>query len=86
MEISRYKILVADDNKPFLDSVVTALNTFRVLTATSIDITKKNLSNDLDLVLLDLVFDDNNPDDLQGMQLLKYIHENYPEQIGRAHV
>ncbi len=79
MEISRFKILVVDDSKPFLDSVVTALKTFQVQTASSIDEAKNALSNSIDLVLLDLVFDDNNPDDLQGMQLLKFIHENYPE-------
>ncbi len=79
MEISTYKILVADDNKLFLDSVVTALKTFHVVTASTVDLTNKNLSNDLDLVLLDLVFDDNHPDDLQGMHILKYIHEKYPE-------
>ena len=79
MESFQYKILVADDNKDFLDSVIAALKTFHVITASSIDSAKKYLSNNIDLVLLDLVFDDRSPDDLQGLKLLKHIHDNYPE-------
>lgn len=78
LETNQYKILVVDDNEAFLGSVSIALKTFEVITASSIDDAKDSLSHNLDLVLLDLVFNDENPDDLQGMLLLEYIHNNYP--------
>ncbi len=74
-----FKILVADDNQDFLESVKTVLREFRVLTCNSIIDANQKLSPDLDAVLLDLVFDDSQPEMLQGMDLLPQIHLLYPD-------
>lgn len=74
-----FKILVADDNQDFLESVKTVLHEFRVLTSNSIIDANQKLSPDLDAVLLDLVFDDSQPEKLQGMDFLPQIHNLYPD-------
>jgi len=74
-----FKILVADDNQDFLESVKTVLHEFRVLTSNSIIDANQKLSPDLDAVLLDLVFDDSRPEKLQGMDFLPQIHNLYPD-------
>jgi len=74
-----FKILVADDNQDFLESVKTVLREFGVLTSNSIKDANQKLSSDLDAVLLDLVFDDSQPEKLQGMDFLPQIHNLYPD-------
>jgi DNA-binding NtrC family response regulator len=73
-----FNILVVDDNESFLSSVRTVLKSFHVFTANTIDRARDSLSSDIDIVLLDLVFDDLRPDKLQGLELLEYIHLHYP--------
>ena len=74
----QFRLLVIDDNKSFLSSAIVALKHFSVDTASSISEAREKLTNEYDLFLLDLVFDDKDPDLLQGMEFLKYIHENFP--------
>jgi len=73
------KILVIDDNIKFIESVKTALKNFHIQFTTNLFDAKSKLTTDLDLVLLDLVFDDKYPDRLDGFEFLQYIHTHYPD-------
>ncbi|MDR3666066.1 MAG: sigma-54 dependent transcriptional regulator [Ignavibacteriaceae bacterium] len=73
-----FKILIIDDNESFLSSAKTVLKSFHVITSNSVMKARSVLSNDIDVVLLDLVFDESHPDELQGIQLLGFIKEHYP--------
>jgi len=75
----KYSILVVDDNERFIESVKAALKNFSVIPAYSTEEAKNGLNNNIDLVLLDLVFDDSNPDHLQGLEFLPYISNNFPD-------
>jgi DNA-binding NtrC family response regulator len=77
--MSCYKILVIDDNDDFLASVKTALKDFYIETSNSILNAHQKLSVELDAVLLDLVFDESNPEELQGIELLHYIKDTFPD-------
>jgi len=77
----KYNILVVDDNKQFVESINIALKNFHIIKAFSIEEAKNKINSEIDLVLLDLVFDENNPDYLQGLEFLPYIHKNFPDLI-----
>ena len=77
----KYNIFVVDDNKQFVESIKIALKNFHIITAFSIEEAKNKINSEIDLVLLDLVFDENNPDYLQGLELLPYIHKNFSDLI-----
>jgi DNA-binding NtrC family response regulator len=71
--------LVVDDNKEFVDSIKIALNRFNVISAYSIIEAKEKLNQDLDLILLDIVLDEKHPDDLQGLNFIPQIRQNYTD-------
>mgnify|MGYP006296210405 CR=1 FL=1 len=75
----KYKILVIDDNKLFVKSIQLALKEFDVIPAYSIEEGEEKLDDSIDLILLDLVFDEKAPDTLHGLELLPYIRNNYPD-------
>ena len=75
----RYNILVIDDNNDFSSSIKLILKDYNVKSVPSIEKAKEELSDDLDIILLDLVFDENKPDTMQGMELLPYIKQKYSE-------
>ncbi len=75
----KYNILIIDDDKRFANSVKTALQNFRTNCAYSISEARNKLNAKIDVVLLDLVFDIQNPDHLEGLEFLPYIRENYPD-------
>ena len=77
----KYNILVVDDNEQFVESIKIALKNFHIIKAFSIEEAKNKINSEIDLVLLDLVFDESNPDYLQGLELLPYIHKNLPDLI-----
>lgn len=74
-----YKILLIDDNQDFINSVIIALKNFQISYTTSINQAKELLSSDVDLVLLDLVFDEKNSHQLQGLDFLRSIKYKYPD-------
>lgn len=74
-----YNILVIDDDQQFVKSVQAVLKKFRVIPAFSTNEAKNKLNPQIDLVLLDLVFDENNPDYLEGLDFLPYIRQMCPD-------
>jgi|SRR6056297_324843 len=76
---NNYSILIIDDNKNFTASVEKILNNFEVIVCNSINSAKNKVGEKIDLVLLDLVFDDKQPDKLQGMNFLPELTRLYPE-------
>lgn len=74
-----YNILVIDDDEQFVNSVQLALKQFNVIPAYSTNEAKKKLSSEIDLVLLDLVFDENNPDFTEGLDFLPFIRQMCPD-------
>jgi len=74
-----YNILVVDDDKQFVASIKATLKQFNIIPAYSIVQAKDKLTAEIDLVLLDLVFDERNPDFLEGMEFLPYLRQSYPD-------
>lgn len=72
-------LLIIDDNKDFADSVALVLNSFVVIKAYSPDEARKKFHSKIDLILLDLVFDEKNPDQLDGLQFIPDIKEKLPD-------
>ena len=74
------KILIVDDNLEFLDSLVRTLKAnFLVLSASSIKEAKKYLSEDISLALLDIRMKDEDVNNREGIELLKFIKSEYPK-------
>jgi DNA-binding NtrC family response regulator len=74
-----YKLLIIDDDKQFVNSAKVALAKFNVDAAYSVDEAKNKLDDSVDLVLLDLVFDESRANVLQGMAFLPYLKSSYPD-------
>jgi two-component system response regulator HydG len=77
--MKQYNILVVDDNKNFIETVKIALRSFNVYYAFTPEEAKPKLEKPFDLVLLDLVFDESHPDNLQGLNFLSYIDQIFPD-------
>jgi DNA-binding NtrC family response regulator len=71
-------LLIIDDNNAFSDSVAFALTGFNVTKAHSPADAKEKLLPAIDLILLDLVFNEKKPDHLEGLDFIPYLKENYP--------
>lgn len=74
-----YNILIVDDDRDFVGSVKAALKSFNVTAAFSINEANKIITENFDLILLDLVFDESKPDDMQGLDYIPSLLEKYPE-------
>jgi len=74
-----YKVLVADDNRDFIKTVFLALKNFTVVSCETINEVKSKLNSDFDAILLDLVFDENQPQNLQGLELIPFLRGNFPD-------
>lgn len=74
----KYKILVVDDNPLFTASAKLALKSFEVTVAGTVTEAEQSLDDDTDLVLLDLVFDEDEPEHAAGMELLPRIVSAWP--------
>lgn len=74
-----YNILVIDDDYRFIDSVKAVLKDFNIQSANTIEEARVKVNDQLDLILLDLVFDEDNPDTLQGLDFLPQIREHLPD-------
>ena len=75
----KYKLLIVDDDPGFIASARTALSEFMVVSASSPETAKIQLNDDIDVLLLDLVFDESEPDQLQGMTFIPFVNEKYPD-------
>jgi len=75
---NKYNILVVDDNKDFVSSIKLVLRKFNIIASYSIAEAYNNLDDNIDLVLLDLVFNENLPDKTEGMNFLPKILNLYP--------
>lgn len=77
--MNKYNILIVDDNRGFVKSIITVLKEkFIIIPSYSISEAIKKINKDIDLVLLDLVFDENIPDKTEGMDFLPEIIKQYP--------
>ncbi len=76
--MTTYNILVVDDNWRFLETVKVALKEHNVIAALSLREAQYKLNDELDIVLLDLVFDERKPDELQGLNFIPYIRNKFP--------
>lgn len=77
--MTKYRILIADDDKLFVDSAKAALTNFNINSSYSIHDTKSNINSNIDLILLDLVFDESHPTQLDGLELIPFIKNNFPD-------
>ena len=74
-----YKILLVDDNIDFINSVKTVLKDFNISYALTTQDAKQKLNSDTDLLLLDLVFDERQPNNLEGLNFLEEIRRSYTD-------
>lgn len=77
LDDSEYKILLVDDNLDFINSVKTVLKNFSISYALTTTEAKQKLNSNTDLVLLDLVFDEKQPNNLEGLNFLEEVKKNY---------
>lgn len=77
--MNRPTLLIIDDNKEFTDSVELVMNNFNVICANSVIEARSKLCNQVDLVLLDLVFNEQTPDEFEGLDFIPHIKESYPD-------
>lgn len=76
----KFTLLIIDDSAWFVESAISALSRkFTVRSADSPEDAKIKLDNSVDLVLLDLVFNEDKPDLLQGMEFIPYVKGKYPD-------
>jgi len=73
------RLLIIDDNKTFTESVAFTLNEFQVEQAHSVQDGKQKLNSKIDIVLLDLVFNEKYPDKQEGLGLIPFIREECPD-------
>ncbi len=75
------KILVVDDIPEYIESMLPYLeDEFTILSAGNLDHAIKLVSQDhVDLALIDIVLDENNPTNRDGLVLLKWLKEERPD-------
>ncbi|MFH0734640.1 MAG: sigma-54 dependent transcriptional regulator [bacterium] len=74
-----YKVLIVDDDNGFTNTVFSALKDFCVESSCTIEDAKLKLHIGFNVVLLDLVFDENQPSRLQGLELIPVLQNFYPD-------
>ncbi len=73
------KILIVDDIPDYLDSIESYLeDRFTVLKAATLSDAKKAFSGTIDLAIIDIRLNENDPDNKEGLELLKWIDGNFP--------
>lgn len=72
-------LLIIDDNSAFSDSVAYVLTSFQITKAHSLTEAREKLHPAIDLILLDLVFNEKKPDHLEGLDFIPYLKLNYPD-------
>jgi DNA-binding NtrC family response regulator len=72
-------LLIIDDNKTFTESVAFTLTEFQVEQAHSVLEGKQKLNSKIDIVLLDLVFNEKYPEKQEGLGLIPFIREECPD-------
>jgi|UPI00036399DB Response regulator containing CheY-like receiver, AAA-type ATPase, and DNA-binding domains len=74
------KILIVDDIEEYLKSLKAILeNKFSVITSTSLEDARNKVSNDIEIILLDIRLDENDDANKDGLLLLEWIKKKYPE-------
>ena len=72
-------LLIVDDNLAFTDSVAFVLTEFLVLKAHSPDEARERIHAPIDLVLLDLVFDEKSPEKQEGLEFIPELKTLLPD-------
>jgi len=80
--MKKHKILIVDDRMEYLESLKRALSDeFEIFTALSFKETKKVISDEIDLLLVDICLDETRPgEDRGGVEVLKWVKRNYPDK------
>lgn len=71
-------LLLIDDNRAFTNSVAFVLTEFQVLKAHSVAEARDKILAAIDLVLLDLVFDEKSPDRQEGLEFIPELKDLLP--------
>lgn len=75
------KILIVDDVEEYLYSLRNALGReFEIFTAASIDEAKEIVTEEIELLLLDIKLKEDDPQNKDGILLLKWCKEKYPDK------
>lgn len=72
-------LLIVDDNQQFTNSVALVLKGFDVIRAHSPSECLKLLSSEIDILLLDLVFNEKHPEKQEGLDLVPVIRQKYQD-------
>jgi len=74
-----FRVLIIDDDSKIVNDAKQELKDFIVDHASSIEEAKQTDIEQVDLILLDLVFDIHQPEVLQGMAFLPYVKSRFPD-------
>jgi DNA-binding NtrC family response regulator len=72
-------LIIIDDNKAFTKSVAFVLKDFHVIETHSPSEAREKLDSTVDIILLDLVFDDKTPDRYEGLDFIPFLKQNTPD-------
>ncbi len=74
------KLLIVDDVHEYLDSLSRALTgEYEVVTAASLEEAKKKVDDSIKLALVDVRLSEQDMTNRDGVQLLRWLRENYPK-------
>ena len=74
------KLLIIDDQSLYLKSLELALKkTFQVVTAENYNHALKQLSQEIDIALIDIRLDEEDETNIEGLRILEWIKMNKPE-------
>lgn len=73
-----FKILIVDDDIDFINSVKIVLKDFSVFHSLNTSNAKQIINSDFNLILLDLVFDNQHPENFEGFEFLEEVKKHIP--------
>ena len=72
------KVLVVDDIPEYVDTLEVYLEGLEVLKAFSLEEGKKEAGKGIDLAIIDIRLDEDDPDNREGLELLEHIKKHWP--------
>ena len=73
------KVLVVDDIPEYVDTLEVYLEGLEVLKACSLEEGKREAAKGIDLAIIDIRLDEDDPENREGLELLGYIKERWPD-------
>lgn len=80
MTSPKAKIMIADDDLSFIESAMNVLNEeYDLYPVHTPEEVYESINNDIDILLLDMVFDESRPKTMQGLDVISHVKKYYPD-------